>query len=159
MGNRPDRDVELEYAYFEPDAKTSFKTKKARVRDPETGEMVWAYITEKTEYDEQFDKIEPLSNLDPVETETLKMYKTASNFTQFLSEQLEMDLSPAQQFITREGKGLAHSVKSRGGWLLNTLKADRRILETNEKIFSKMAADKAGWQWPWSKKGGDERGY
>jgi Asp-tRNA(Asn)/Glu-tRNA(Gln) amidotransferase C subunit len=152
---RPERPVELEYSFIEPDAKTSLKTRKVRVRDPESGEIVEAYITEKTEFDELYDKLEPLGNLTFAETETAKMYKTMGNFLQYITEEWDIDLSPAQRYMVREGKSVAHVTKSREGWLFNTMRADKRIIEASERSHQIMAQQNRGWRLPWQKQEGD----
>jgi len=159
---KPERALDYEYAFIEPDAKSStvaiwVRTVEKKVYVDAKGNIIGedepqivseGFSERKSNFAELYDKIEPLANLSPLETEAVKGFKNLANTSQYLSEYMNIDLSPAQKYMVQESKNIAHATKGRKGWLLDRLKTDKSVLETYGQRRDLVGSMNQGWQLP-----------
>ena len=131
--------AEITKKLIEVKGKTAEEKKLVYIRNRATGKITgFKYISKPNPFEEILDEDMTLANLTPRELEIVRVHANLSNYTQFLSDQLDTDLTKHQVFVARQLKSILVSSRSKLGWMATLTKTDKTVSESQINTMHKQ---------------------
>lgn len=123
--------AEITKKLIEVKGSTSEEKKLVYIKNKKTGKIVgYKYIKKPNPFEEILDEDMTLANLTPRELEIVRVHANLSNYTQLLSDQLDINLTKHQVFVARQLKSILVSSRSKLGFIALLTKTDKTVSES-----------------------------
>lgn len=141
-------DFELAKDLMKVHGKTAVRKILVPVKNEKTGEVIGYEIQEAPNlFYEIISEDMTKANLDSTDLAVVRGMGVVSNYTQAISEELDINLDPTQKFLADTLLLFLTSSRSKGGWNAWLSKTDKTISQTSLEQMSKQLQEERKSKW------------